>query len=85
MDNGRFIVTGDFTFLYLCLKFSKTPQFATGGEDVQAEKLLTDVLMYDHTTDEWTSVGKLNTARADHAMALVPAVMEDHCIFEIKK
>lgn len=83
MDNGRFIVTGDFTFLYLCLKFAKTPQFATGGEDVQAEKLLTDVLMYDHTTDEWTSVGKLNTARADHAMALVPAVMEDHCIFEI--
>ena len=55
----------------------------TGGEDVQAEELLTDVLMYDHTTDEWTSVGDLNTARADHAMALVPAVMEDHCIFEI--
>ena len=67
----------------LCFKFSKTPQFTTGGEDVQAEKLLTDVLMYDHTTDEWTSVGDLNTARADHAMARVPAVIEDHCIFEI--
>ena len=42
-----------------------------------------DILLYDGNKDKWANVGDLCTARADHAMSLVPAEVEDECIIDI--
>ena len=44
---------------------------------------LSDILLYDGNEDKWTKVGDLCHARAYHAMSLVPAVLEDQCLFTI--
>ena len=42
-----------------------------------------DILMYDDNEDKWTKVGELCHGRAFHAMSLVPAEVEDQCVFTI--
>ena len=42
-----------------------------------------DILMYDDNEDKWTKVGDLCHGRAFHAMSLVPAEVEDQCLFTI--
>ena len=38
-----------------------------------------EVLLYNSEDDEWTTVGHLATARANHGMSLVPADIADFC------
>ena len=40
-----------------------------------------DILMYEANEDKWTKVDDLCHGRALHAMSLVPAIVEDECIF----
>ena len=47
------------------------------------EKKSKDILMYDDNEDKWTKVGELCHGRAFHAMSLVPAEVEDQCVFTI--
>ena len=49
-------------------------------ENVQISK---EILIYDGNEDKWTKTGDLCHARAEHAMSLVPAVVEDQCLFTI--
>ena len=57
--------------------------YFAGGKDADTEESLTDVLIYDHTENEWTSAGDLSTARRNHAISMVGEDHEDQCIFEI--
>ena len=52
-------------------------RFETGREETR------DILVYDGNEDKWSKVGDLCHARAYHAMSLVPAVVEDQCLFTI--
>ena len=54
----------------------------TGGRP-EKTAYLKDILMYDGNEDKWTKVGDLCHARENHAMSLVPAVVEDQCVFSI--
>ena len=49
-------------------------------QNVQISK---EILIYDGNEDKWTKTGDLCHARAYHAMSLVPAVVEDQCLFTI--
>ena len=53
-----------------------------GGKTGYSEHLK-DILMYDGNEDKWSKVGDLCHARADHAMSLVPAEVDEECIFDI--
>ena len=46
-------------------------------------KFLKEILVYDDNEDKWTKTGDLCHARAYHAVSLVPAVVEDQCLFTI--
>ena len=42
-----------------------------------------EILLYDSKTDKWSKTGDLCKGRGGHAMSLVPASVEDHCIFDL--
>ena len=44
---------------------------------------LTEILLYHGNEDKWTKVGDLCHGRAYHAVSLVPAAMDEECIFDI--
>ena len=52
-----------------------------GGEDKKT--YLDEVLEYDSRSNKWTKVGRLAGARRGHAVSLVPAAVEDQCIFDL--
>ena len=54
-----------------------------GGSLRLYEKSIREILMYDGNEDKWTKVGDLCRGRANHAMSLVPAALEDECIVDI--
>ena len=41
------------------------------------------MLEYDSRSNKWTKVGRLVGARRGHAVSLVPAAVEDQCIFDL--
>ena len=53
-----------------------------GGKTGYSEHLK-DILMYDGNEDKWSKVGDLCRGRAYHAMSLVPAEVDEECIFDI--
>ena len=58
-----------------------------GGREAESwvkwGKFLKEILVYDDNEDKWTKTGDLCNARAYHAVSLVPAVVEDQCLFTI--
>ena len=50
------------------------------GGKLENLKISKDILLYDDNEDKWTKVGDLCHGRMNHAMSLVPAVVEDECI-----
>ena len=53
------------------------------GGLVQNVQISKEILIYDGNEDKWTKTGDLCHARANHAMSLVPAIVEDECIVDI--
>ena len=77
LDHGRFMVTGE-CFAILC-HYNNNSWWSAGGYN--GSSYIDEVLLYNSEEDEWTTVGHLSTARAYHAMSLVPGSTADFCLW----
>ena len=79
LDNGRFMVTGEFWTIYCkIINYNVNSDCTAGGWT--GSSYTDDVLLYNSEEDEWTTVGHLATARGWHGMSLVPANTVDLCL-----